>query len=44
MIPQNTLREEDKNELNKITETKKNEDRENLYYKTNKYVFNFQNF
>ena len=43
-IPENTLREEAKNELNKIKEIEKTIDRENLYYKTNKYTYNFQNF
>ena len=43
-IPENTLTEEAKNELNKIKEIEKSVDRENLYYKTNKYTYNFQNF
>ena len=44
MIPENTLSEEANNELNKIKEIEKTVDRENLYYKTNKYTFNYQNF
>ena len=43
-IPENKLPEEAKNELNKIKEIEKTVDRENLYYKTNKYTYNFQNF
>ena len=43
-IPENTLSEEAKNELNKIKEIEKTVDRENLYYQTNKYTYNFQNF
>ena len=43
-IPENTLSEEAKNELHKIKEIEKTIDRENLYYKTNKYTYNFQNF
>ena len=35
VIPENTLSEEAKNEL---------VDRDNLYYKMNKYTYNFQNF
>ena len=31
-------------ELNKIKEIEKTVDRENLYYKRNKYIYNFQNF
>ena len=44
MIPENSISEEAKNELNKIKGTEKTVDRENLYYRTNKYTFNFQNF
>ena len=43
-ISENTLSEEAKNELNKIREIEKTVDRENLYYKVNKYTFNFHNF
>ena len=43
-IPENTLSEEAKNELNKVKEIEKKVDRENLYYKTNRYKHNFQNF
>ena len=43
MIPENTLAEA-KNELNKIKEMGKTVDIENLYYKANKYTYNFQNF
>ena len=35
MIPENTLSEEAKNELNKIKEIGKTVARENLYYRTN---------
>ena len=41
MIPENTLNEEAKNELNEIKEIEKTVDRENLYYE---YTYNFQNF
>ena len=44
MIPENSISEEAKNELNKIKGTEKTVDREILYYRTNKYTFNFQNF
>ena len=44
MIPENAISEEAKNELNKIKEIEKTVDKENLYYRTNKYSFNFQNF
>ena len=40
-IPENKLTEEAKNELNKIKEIEKTIDRENLYYKTNKYTYNY---
>ena len=43
VVPENKLSEEVKNELHKI-KIEKTVDRENLYYKTNKYTFNFQNF
>ena len=43
-IPENTLTEEAKIELNKIKEIEKMVDRENLYYKKNKYTYNFQSF
>ena len=43
-IPENTLSEGAKNELNKIKEIEKTVDRENLYYKTNEHTYNFQNF
>ena len=44
VIPENTLNEEAKNELNKTKKVEKMVDRENLYCKTNKYTHNFQNF
>ena len=44
VIPENAISEEAKNELNKIKEIEKTVDKENLYYRTNKYTFNFQNF
>ena len=40
-IPENTLSKEAKNELNKIKEIEKTVDRENLYYRTNEYTYNF---
>ena len=43
VVPEDKLSEEVKNELHKI-KIEKTVDRENLYYKTNKYTFNFQNF
>ena len=43
-IPEKILNEEAKNELNKIKEIEKTVDRENLYYRINKYKHNFQNF
>ena len=43
VVPEDKLSEEVKNELHKI-KIEKTIDRENLYYKTNKYTFNFQNF
>ena len=43
-IPENTLNEEAKNELNKIKEIEKMANGEHLYYKPNKYAYNFQNF
>ena len=36
--------QESKNEINKIKEIEKTVDREKLYYKTNKFTYNFQNF
>ena len=44
MIPENTLSEEAKNKLNKIKQIERALDREKLYYKTNNYTYNFQNF
>ena len=52
MIPENTLNEEAKNELHKIKEIDKQRrqkrnytvDSEKLYYRTNEYTYNFQNF
>ena len=44
MIPENTLTEEAKNELNEIREIEKTVDRENLFYRMNEYKYNFQNF
>ena len=44
VIPENTLSEEAKNELNKIKDIEKTVNREELYYKTNKYVYNFPIF
>ena len=35
MVPQNTLSEKAKNELNKFKEKEKTVDRENLVYRTN---------
>ena len=43
-IPENTLTEEAKNELNKIKEIENKVDRENVYYRKNKYGYNFHNF
>ena len=43
-IPENTLSEEAKNELNKIKEIERKVDREKLYFKMNKYTYNFQSF
>ena len=43
-IPENILRKEVQNELNKIKEIEKTVDRENLCYKANEYTYNFQNF
>ena len=43
-IPENTLSEEAKNELNKIKDIEKTVNREELYYKTNKYAYNFPIF
>ena len=44
VIPENTLTEEAKNELNKIKEIKKAVDRENLVYRRNEYTYSFKNF
>ena len=44
MIPENTISEETKKELNKINEIENMVDRGNSYYRTNKYTFNFPNF
>ena len=44
MILENILSGEAKNELNKIKEIEKTVDGEKLYYKTNEYTYNFQNF
>ena len=43
VIPENTLSEEAKNELNKIKEIEKMVDREWLYYRINEYTLNVQN-
>ena len=43
-IPENTLTETAKNELNKIIEIEKTVDRENLVYRTNKYTYSFKYF
>ena len=43
-IPENTLTEEAKNELNKIKEIENKVDRENVYYRKNKCGYNFHNF
>ena len=43
-IPENTLTEEAKIELDKIKEIERTVDIENLYYKKNKYTYNFQSF
>ena len=44
VIPENTLIEEAKDELNKIKEIEKTVIREKLYYRTNEYTYSFQNF
>ena len=44
MIPENEVNEEAKNELNKIKEIEKVAYGGNLYYETDKYSFDFQNF
>ena len=44
MIPENTLSEEAKNELNEIKEIEKVVNKENLVYRTNEYTYNFKNF
>ena len=40
-IPENTLTEEAKNELNKIKEIAKTVDRENLIYRKNEFTYSF---
>ena len=42
-IPENSLTEVAKNELNKIKEIEKTVDRENLVYRTNEYTYSFKN-
>ena len=44
MIPENTLSEEAKYELNEIKEIEKIVNKENLVYRTNEYTYNFKNF
>ena len=44
VIPENTLTEEAKNELNEIKEIEKTVDRENLVYRTNECTYSFKNF
>ena len=43
-IPENTLTEEAKNELNKIKEIEKVVDRENLVYRKNEDTYSFKKF
>ena len=43
MILENVVYEEAKNELNKIKKIEKMVHRKNLYYRTDKYTFNFRN-
>ena len=43
-IPENTLTEEAKNELDKIKEIAKTVDRENLVYRKNEFTYSFKNF
>ena len=43
VISENVLNEEAKNELTKIKEIQKTVDRENLYYRTNKYISDLSN-
>ena len=43
-IPEIALTEETKNGLNKSKEIEKTVDRENLVYRTNKYIYSFKNF
>ena len=43
VIPENTLSEEAKNQLNKIKEIEKTLDRKNLVYRTNEYIYSFKN-
>ena len=44
MIPENKSSEEAKNELNKIKETWKTVDGENLVYRDNEYIYSFRIF
>ena len=44
VIPENELSEKAKNELDKIKKIEKTVDRENLFYKANKFTSWFQNF
>ena len=44
MILKNALNEKVKNELNKIKDIEKREDRGKCYYRMNEYAYNFQNF
>ena len=43
-IPENTLSEAAKNELNKIKEIERTVDREKLHYRKNKHTYKFHNF
>ena len=43
VISENVSNEEAKNELTKIKEIQKTVDRENLYYRTNKYISDLSN-
>ena len=43
MIPENTLSQEAKNELNEIKELENTVDRKNLVYRTNEYIYSFEN-
>ena len=42
-IPENTFSEEAKNKLNKIKDTEKTANRNNVYHKANKYTYYLQN-